>query len=228
MGYSVGVMLKKPSDVERYERTKRRAYQKLSILIEKSIPHVEGADSPTEVSFPNLVIETNEIVSLPKENEAVSDEPLPKMLNAGIQTDLTSCLLELNFDDMCISDSLIRDLKKRLRKFGLHEEAFKENDTRTKYLTGLENSKILFLIHETIAPYLPMNNTKLSTFQQLVLTLMKLRLNLDFKYLADRYSGLRLYIVVYLYISGLPRCRGGLLKFIICTKNFLSGKSQGN
>ncbi|XP_051154841.1 uncharacterized protein LOC127277610 [Leptopilina boulardi] len=73
MGYSVGVMLKKPSDVERYERTKRRAYQKLSILIEKSIPHVEGADSSTEVSFPNLVIETNEIVSLPKENEAVSE-----------------------------------------------------------------------------------------------------------------------------------------------------------
>lgn len=79
--------------------------------------------------------------------------------------------------------------EKKLLKVNLDYESFVGNDAKTKYFTGFCNHKLFFILHETIAPHLSSHpNTRLSTFKQLLLTLMKLRLNLPFEYLARRFA----------------------------------------
>lgn len=91
------------------------------------------------------------------------------------------------FEKLSLSDFTTEALQKKINKIILSEEEFQNDDSKTKYFTGLDNSKVLFLIHNLISSHLYCtSNTTLSTFQQLLLTLMKLRLNLDFKYLSYR------------------------------------------
>lgn len=71
----------------------------------------------------------------------------------------------------------------------INEDGFKNDDTKTCYFTGLPKAGMLFLIHDHVCSYLSSHpNKALSTFQQLLLTLMKLRLNLPFKYLSYRFA----------------------------------------
>lgn len=107
----------------------------------------------------------------------------------SVQTDL--CMDEISnlFSALSFANAKIYELKSDYKKFVLDEESFKNNDTKTKYFTGLTNSKLLFLIHKTVSLYLTKHhNSALPTFQQLLLTLMKLRLNLPFKYLSYRFG----------------------------------------
>ncbi|KAL7300297.1 hypothetical protein TKK_0006927 [Trichogramma kaykai] len=79
-------------------------------------------------------------------------------------------------------DLTIRKLRKTSNTTG--------NDQKTLYYTGLPNAQTLFAIHETVKSYLmPLKRScALTTFQQLVLTLIKLRLNLSFTDLAYRFN----------------------------------------
>lgn len=68
----------------------------------------------------------------------------------------------------------------------LTKETFFENDSRTKYLTGLDNYETLYLLFDSVAPYLSNKSPALAPFSQLIITLMRLRLNLPISYLSDR------------------------------------------
>lgn len=87
-----------------------------------------------------------------------------------------------------ISEKAEADLKNKLEHFILVEEAFRSDDSKTKFFTGLARSNTLFLLHKLIHPYLVDHGKSLSTFQQLVLSLMKIRLNLSCTYLSYRFS----------------------------------------
>ena len=104
---------------------------------------------------------------------------------------------------MNFTNSLTSQLKAKFYMITLTQEAFKRNDLKRKYFTDLENFKILFLILETIAPFLSNKHdvSSLCTFQQLILTLMRLRLNFDFKYLAER---LKLVILLHKFDALIP------------------------
>lgn len=104
------------------------------------------------------------------------------------QTDLTVDDLTNMFEDLTIIKSKHEILERRFRIVDLLLEGFACDDRKTKYFTGLSTYKMVFLIHETIASHLYIrSNVILSTFQQLILTLMKLRLNLSYKFLSYRY-----------------------------------------
>ena len=104
------------------------------------------------------------------------------------QTDIDMDALSELFKELDLKTSLIHNLKKQVFSLELSEESFIGNDTKTKYFTGLNSYKVLMLLHSTISPYLfTRSTTSLSTFQQLLLTLMKLRLNLPFQYLSYKY-----------------------------------------
>uniref|UniRef100_A0ABD2WFM6 DDE Tnp4 domain-containing protein n=1 Tax=Trichogramma kaykai TaxID=54128 RepID=A0ABD2WFM6_9HYME len=64
------------------------------------------------------------------------------------------------------------------------------NDEKTLYYTGLPNAELLFLIHATVHSYLKpiRNKAALTTFQELILSLIKIRLNLPFTDLAYRFD----------------------------------------
>lgn len=88
------------------------------------------------------------------------------------------------FKNLSIRESKNSQLQKKITYLALGRESFFGDNVKTKYFTGLNSYKMLFLLHDTIAPHL--SQTALSTFQQLILTLMKLRLNLPMQYLSYR------------------------------------------
>lgn len=107
----------------------------------------------------------------------------------GIQTELTSQEVDLLFqyykeiveerDQLLLKIStLVNDVK-----------YFENNDSKTRFYTGLTTWKLLNSLFKLVEPFLPEHgNAKLSPFQMLVLTLMKLRLNLTFKDLGYRFQ----------------------------------------
>lgn len=85
--------------------------------------------------------------------------------------------------------SLFHTLEQKLKHLEITEESFKNDDSKTLYYTVLPNTDMLFILFSNIKDYLPVHPNKvLSPFQQFVLTLMKLRLNLPFKYLAYQFN----------------------------------------
>lgn len=80
----------------------------------------------------------------------------------------------------------IAEIERRIVDLTFEKESFFENEIRTRYYTGLPSYKILYWLEGLVAPYLYRQCSKCSTFQQLVLTLMKLRLNSDLQDLSDR------------------------------------------
>lgn len=110
-------------------------------------------------------------------------------ISISVQTDLTVESLSKVFKELDFCNSKIYTLKTKLDMLDLSEESFKDEDTKTKYFTGFSNAKILFIIYDVVSPHIPSHhNNLLSKFQQLLLTLMKLRLNLPFKYISYRFA----------------------------------------
>lgn len=66
---------------------------------------------------------------------------------------------------------------------------FKENDKKTRFFTGFTNWRLFSRFFDLVKDFLPSHfNCKLSKFQMLVLTLMKLRLNSTFTDLGYRFQ----------------------------------------
>lgn len=81
----------------------------------------------------------------------------------------------------------IAEIEKTLADLTFVKESFKEDNSKTLYYTGLPSYKILYFLEQWTAPFLFRQNARCSTFQQLVLTLMKLRFNSDMRDLANRF-----------------------------------------
>ena len=80
------------------------------------------------------------------------------------------------------------DIEKELNKYTINEDFF-ENTEKVKFYTGLPNKEILYSIYNMVAPHIESSgNTKLTKYQQLVMTLMRLRLWLQEKDLAYRFQ----------------------------------------
>lgn len=85
------------------------------------------------------------------------------------------------------SKDLITILQNKLKKTELNTDYFRTSNEHTLYYTGLPTYQYLNILFEIVAPYVS-KQSSLSPFQQLVLTLMKLRLNLQFTDLGYRFS----------------------------------------
>ena len=104
----------------------------------------------------------------------------PKFRHTGTQTEMTEKELCEVFEKL--ESALSQKLQKMLDNLLFKPESFIDNDEKTKYFTGLTSYKVLFEIHKIIDPYLSnTQRTAISTFQQLIITLVKLRLNYSFQ-----------------------------------------------
>lgn len=96
----------------------------------------------------------------------------------------------VNFDD--ILKALKREnqaLKESVEKMSLSENSLRNDAEKVKFYTGLPNYFVLETVMWLLAPHMDgMKNVKLSKFQQLLLTLMRLRLDLRNQDLAYRFG----------------------------------------
>ena len=82
-----------------------------------------------------------------------------------------------------------KDMEDQLKDSLLDEDTFKEDNDKVLFYTGLTNCKILFALFYFLHPHIAaIGHTSLSPFQQLLLTLMRLRLSLPVQDLGYRFG----------------------------------------
>ncbi len=80
-----------------------------------------------------------------------------------------------------------RELRSELNKLKMDEEFFKDNTEKVRYYTGLPCFAILLSMFTTVKPFLPVAK-KLLQFQMVLLTLIRLRLDLPIQHLSHIFS----------------------------------------
>ncbi|KAJ8973108.1 hypothetical protein NQ317_006334 [Molorchus minor] len=100
---------------------------------------------------------------------------------------------DLTVEDMQLalrsSNEEIYKLREKLSMFQMDIDYFKNSDSNTLYYTGLPTFMHLNAIYDLVKCYMAeTSQAPLKKFQQLILTLIKLRLNLPFRDLANRFN----------------------------------------
>lgn len=94
-----------------------------------------------------------------------------------------------DFTQMMVSLESTKKLEAKLQKLEMCYSFLKDDDSRTKYYTGINTFRKLEMLVNRLKDYIPIHfNTSLPVFEQVLLTLMKLRLNSDFRDLGDRFG----------------------------------------
>lgn len=109
--------------------------------------------------------------------------------DAGSQTDLTMDDIEKMEDVLTQNTIELGELRSKALDTQFSQESFEKNENKTKFYTGLPNFLVLMQIFELCEPYItcgPMS--ALSKFEQFILVLMRLRLNLSLKDLSFRFK----------------------------------------
>lgn len=105
--------------------------------------------------------------------------------NSEVQTDLNTTDLSLLFVKLA---KISNDLK-TFQERSLCCANLKNNDSKTKYYTGLTNYKTFEIVAKCITPFMKIHGkSSLEPQEQILLTLVKLRLNLDFKDISYRFG----------------------------------------
>ena len=122
-----------------------------------------------------------------------SDGPELTQEDKGNQTDNNKCTeTMLSMADIDALQNVAnynltknRELQEKVLSLELNEETFRENPEKVKVFTGLSNFTMLMAVFSLIGPYLKDHaNTVLSPFHQLLVTLMRLRLNVTVQFLS--------------------------------------------
>lgn len=110
-------------------------------------------------------------------------------LPRSVQTELTSEEIDLLFQHYQEAVQERNQLLLKISTLVIDVKFFENDDTKTRFYTGLTTWKLLDSVFKLVEIYLPEHgNAKLSPFQMFVLTLMKLRLNLTFTDLGYRFQ----------------------------------------
>jgi len=81
------------------------------------------------------------------------------------------------------------DLRHKALDTQLSQESFQKNEDKTKFYTGLPNFLVLMQVFQLCEPYITCGHSSvLSKFEQVILVLLRLRLNLPLKDLAFRFN----------------------------------------
>lgn len=135
------------------------------------------------------MLENEAIPGTSRHSDEYEDEVMETQKNEATQTDLTVDNVTKIMEEFSLLNHRVYTLEQKLKNLEINEETFKNDDNKTLYYTGLPKADMLFILFEKNEDCLPVHPNKvLSPFQQFVLTLMKLRLNLPFKYLAYRFN----------------------------------------
>ncbi|XP_013880836.1 uncharacterized protein LOC106529864 [Austrofundulus limnaeus] len=121
--------------------------------------------------------------------EAMSDLQQTGCGVAGCQTGLTVEDIDKMEDVLRQNTTELTNLRTKALDTQFNRESFENDDNKAKFYTGLPNSLVLLQTFELCEPYITCGPMfVLSKFQQFVLVLLRLRLNLSLTDLAFRFS----------------------------------------
>lgn len=140
---------------------------------------------------------------LEREQEAMAEESLSSSLSTDDEDEVDestceskrgrfsqTCDAQVNFED--VLKALKKEnqtLRESVEKMSLSESSLRNDAEKVKFYTGLPNFFVLETVMWLLTPHMDgMKNAKLSKFQQLLLTLMRLRLDLRNQDLAYRFG----------------------------------------
>ena len=125
-------------------------------------------------------------------NETIHEdqEAASNSFDVNLQTDLTADMITSLDSELNELNSKLYQLREENKKLKVGtEEWFQNNDTKTVFNTGLPKFTLLLTLFNFLATGLKQSpNSVLSMFQEFVLTLMRLRLNLSLNDLAYRFD----------------------------------------
>ena len=160
---------------ERYERAAKRRRLRMDAMIVESFDL--GCNEQIDELYPE---ETDESV----------------VTHSSVQTEISFDLVEEHFDSIKKLKSENEQLKKEneamkqtISKLHWKEESFKDNDKKVVFYTGLCTWGLLMTLFTYIKPHLHVGgNGTLTPFQRLLITLIRLRLNLQIQDLGYRFN----------------------------------------
>ena len=152
------------------------------------------ADAALDCNTPNDKTESNRYTTPSNwQNEmgtqALSgNEGTTMTSSVGCQTETTSEYISQLEKELQLRTAEIHDLKQKILEGSLNEEGFKDNDEKVRFYTGLPNFMVLMTLFNFLEGCVTTTaRTSLSKFQQFIMTLMRLRLNLTLTDLGYRY-----------------------------------------
>ena len=189
----------------RYARSKERSTKKIKLEVLSNKQKTSDSYSDVDFNTENLEIYSNEINSQcisfsdtpmlsstilnsnEKENETQTSNDL---MDKSLQTDISNeyfASLEESYTE--INHRLYTlQTENEMLKVGT-KKWFNENDEKVLFYTGLPNFKVLQTVFDFLFAVVGENNRAvLSPFQEMVLTLMRLRLNLTLNDLSYRFN----------------------------------------
>ena len=170
--------------MERQTRASERAARKrnreeMEMLNEGNNIEIED-NSSSSGETNTAAVETQTTLS---QNDIVIMEEEVRGMRAQLAHSISKDDVEKKVHDL---EQKIEGLTGKLKKHSLDEAAFENDDNKVRYYTGLSTWKLLMVLFGYVQSYLK-QRSNLTPFQQLLLTLMKLRLNLPGQDLAYRF-----------------------------------------
>ena len=169
----------KSTALERHDRVLQRSAKRKRCLEEQLQRSVEISDNnEDECRFNSFLSDDDEeshrdLVEGQRSHRATQT-------NKGESKDM-GCQTFLTNDDI---ETLLKNKKEGRKSYC--KDDFKDDNCKVQFYTGLETLSVLMTIYNLVSPGLP-NRECLTKFQQLLLTLMRLRLNLLVQDLAYRF-----------------------------------------
>ena len=121
--------------------------------------------------------------------EEINSSNLSELNDSNVQTDLTLSNVSAIEDELTRLNKELHDLRDENKKLKVGTSAwFEGKDEKVNFYTGLPSFEILMVLLNYLSVVLPRSeNTILTPFQEFVLTLMQLRLNLTLNDLGYRF-----------------------------------------
>ncbi|XP_070831340.1 uncharacterized protein [Chaetodon trifascialis] len=184
--------MKEPAALEILDKQEARVEAANALLFlqgqGRSVVGERGQEEHPEEREQEAIVEESASSSLSTDED--DDEDDESMSDSKKGSFAQTSDVPINFDD--ILKALKKEnqsLRESVEKMSLSESSLKNDAEKVKFYTGLPNYFVLETVMWLLAPHMDgMKNVKLSKFQQLLLTLMRLRLDLRNQDLAYRFG----------------------------------------
>ncbi|XP_064479223.1 uncharacterized protein LOC135392443 [Ornithodoros turicata] len=186
---SLGYERRTSSGLEKYQRLKQRTEKKQEVDAAEALLRLQQAHTPASVAgTPDMSGTEVCELALVQEN-ATNDEETESLPGCAVGTDLTmSDISNLQAENHKQNEEVYR-LRSELSRHILDEDTFRANERMVTFYTGLPNFAILLAVFhflEDSVAHGPCNS--LTRFQEMIVTLMRFRLNSPLQDLAYRFS----------------------------------------
>lgn len=144
--------------------------------------HVNQLRKTTAQAAKTLVQQAKETVEQ-QNNEATQQTAQSHSTNQeAAQSECNRCTVMCAEVNRLLEEN--RELRRELDELRISDSFFGEDDDKVKYYTGLPNLATFMTLFNLLLPFMSTRNTSVTPFQILLLTLMRLRLNLPVQHLA--------------------------------------------